>query len=245
VISICARALGDWLGWAARPFIHYFHSLALCGIFPAANRARSLVIELQTLQHVNVDDLNRLAAGYTSPGKDTVTETETRERTALPHLQVALRQPYVKQAPPCDAETWARYQPVLSQGLSQGTSDGDALVGLALVEAPSSRPDVVASTFSAFSHPTQFPHSYPRSPHRTPLPPLLRHPRHGIQPAARKRHVTARPWLPRAARTGTAPPGPAKCRHRATQPLARAAPVGGGKAPEGESPQSGFTMIGI
>jgi ribosomal protein S18 acetylase RimI-like enzyme len=92
------------------------------------------MIEIQTLYHLNVDDLNRLAAGYTSPGKYVVAKTETPQRTAITLTRVALDEPYVKRWPACEAETWNRYQQVLSHGLSLGAYDGDALVGLALSE---------------------------------------------------------------------------------------------------------------
>jgi ribosomal protein S18 acetylase RimI-like enzyme len=92
------------------------------------------MIDIQTLHHLTVDDLNRLAAGYTSPGKYAVAKTETPERTAITLTQVSLDVPYVKRWPACEAETWARYEQVLTHGLSLGAYDGDMLVGLALAE---------------------------------------------------------------------------------------------------------------
>jgi ribosomal protein S18 acetylase RimI-like enzyme len=90
--------------------------------------------EIRTLNHLNVDDLNRLAAGYTSPGKYVVAKAETPERTAITLARVMLDEPYVRNWPACDAENKSRYEAVVSHGLSLGATDGDELVGLALAE---------------------------------------------------------------------------------------------------------------
>jgi ribosomal protein S18 acetylase RimI-like enzyme len=90
--------------------------------------------EIRQLAHVTSDDLARIITSYVSDAAYTVRKSETPERTTITVELVTLETPRRKRYHAMDAETQARYQGVLAQGLSFGAYDGDTLVGLAIAE---------------------------------------------------------------------------------------------------------------
>ncbi len=83
------------------------------------------MIEIRTLQRLEVDDIRRLNVGYISPVKYVVKKSESHQQTLISLDLVPLDQPYVKQWE-TDDEELARLQRVVTEGLSLGAFDSAA-----------------------------------------------------------------------------------------------------------------------
>lgn len=92
------------------------------------------MIEIRTLQHLEVDDIRRLNVGYISPVKYAVKKSESHQQTLISLDLVPLDQPYVKQWE-TDDEGLARLQRVVTEGLSLGAFNSAQMVGIAIAQA--------------------------------------------------------------------------------------------------------------
>jgi ribosomal protein S18 acetylase RimI-like enzyme len=93
------------------------------------------MIEVCLLTKLNLNDLRRVASGYSSDSKYVVVYADSENEASFNLQLIALEQPYVRQYDYFDAETVERYNEVLQGGYSFGAYDGDLLVGLVIAEA--------------------------------------------------------------------------------------------------------------
>jgi ribosomal protein S18 acetylase RimI-like enzyme len=93
------------------------------------------MIEVRSLTKLNLNDLTRVASGYTSDSKYVVVYADSENEASFNLQLIALEQPYVRQYDYIDAETVERYNEVLQGGYSFGAYDGDLLVGFVIAEA--------------------------------------------------------------------------------------------------------------
>ena len=93
------------------------------------------MIDVHRLTTLTAADLKRIASGYTSISKYTVTHTDSAAYAAIELELVQLDQPYIKTYDHFDDETVGRYRQALALGYSFGAFDGELLVGIVLAEA--------------------------------------------------------------------------------------------------------------
>jgi ribosomal protein S18 acetylase RimI-like enzyme len=92
------------------------------------------MVEIKPLTRFSLDDLKRIATGYTSTEKYVVHKIESAEETSITLKRMTLDQPYVKRYDHDDEYLAYRYLQIVENGLSSGAYDDEELIGLALVE---------------------------------------------------------------------------------------------------------------
>ena len=90
-------------------------------------------MEIRSLVDLKLDDLRRVAGGYTSAFRYEVMHSEMDDLVEFSLRCVPLRNPYVKTFGFGD-ETIASYRPFFNNGFSYGAYDNDRLIGLAVCE---------------------------------------------------------------------------------------------------------------
>ncbi len=93
------------------------------------------MIEVRSLTKLNINDLRRVASGYSSDAKYVVVHTDSENEASFNLRLVALEKQFVRKYDHFDAETVERYNEVLEGGYSFGAYDGDLLVGVMVAEA--------------------------------------------------------------------------------------------------------------
>ena len=91
------------------------------------------MIKINTLKHVDTQDLRRLIAGYTSDQKYIVSKQETPQKIQFTLELAQLDPPYTKRFGK-DQELENLYPKILEQGYSLGAYDRSRLIGLAILE---------------------------------------------------------------------------------------------------------------
>ena len=91
------------------------------------------MVEIRSLTKLSLADLRRVASGYSSDSKYTVSHRETGSCVSFDLRLVTLDKPYVKRFH-YDNEILQQYNTVLNAGYSFGAYDGNLLVGLAIAE---------------------------------------------------------------------------------------------------------------
>ncbi|MCX6049231.1 MAG: GNAT family N-acetyltransferase [Chloroflexi bacterium] len=105
------------------------------------------MFEIRPLTQINLDDLTRIASGYTADSKYVVHYHDSVTHTAFELVLTKLDQPYVKAYDHFDAATAQRYGEILASGYSFGAFDGEQLVGLLIAEPQSWNNSVVVCEF--------------------------------------------------------------------------------------------------
>jgi ribosomal protein S18 acetylase RimI-like enzyme len=93
------------------------------------------MIEVRSLAKLNLNDLKRVASGYTSDSKYVVVYTDSENEVSFNLQLVVPEQQYVRKYDNFDAETLDRYNEILQGSCSFGAYDGDLLVGFLIAEA--------------------------------------------------------------------------------------------------------------
>ena len=96
---------------------------------------KNTMIELRSLKKLNLNDLKRVASGYSSDSKYIVVHTDSQNKVSFDLQLIALEQPYVRIYDNFDTETVERYNQLLQSGYSFGAYDGDLLIGFIIAEA--------------------------------------------------------------------------------------------------------------
>ncbi|MDX1995125.1 MAG: GNAT family N-acetyltransferase [bacterium] len=91
------------------------------------------MIDFKPLHGVTLDDLNRVAPGYTSTEKYVVSKTERDDHVVLTLALTPLEVPYIKQYAH-DEDLVQHYSQVVKSGHSWGAYAGKTMVALAIVE---------------------------------------------------------------------------------------------------------------
>lgn len=92
------------------------------------------MIDIRALPHLDLPDLRRLIAGYTTREVYHVAISDHRDRIAFTLERAPLDEPYHKRYSYLDAELIARYERLLPAGFAFGAYDGEICVGIALAE---------------------------------------------------------------------------------------------------------------
>lgn len=91
------------------------------------------MVAVHKLEKLEMADLRRLNAGYTSLQRYIVHKVESAARTVITLELETLAQPYVKRWETLE-DDFKRYQRVIGGGFSLGAFDGERMVALALAE---------------------------------------------------------------------------------------------------------------
>ena len=91
------------------------------------------MIEIRDLNTLTLDELTRVASGYTSTQEYDVRHSDTETLINFELRLVPLREPYIKKYS-FDEGTIRQYEPLLGNELSFGAYDGDVLIGLIIAE---------------------------------------------------------------------------------------------------------------
>ena len=92
------------------------------------------MINIQPIKKLDIDDLKRVADGYSSECKYIVKYAAVEEVASFELQLVDLERPYVKKYDHYDDQTINRYAGFLDYGYSFGAFDRDLLVGLVISE---------------------------------------------------------------------------------------------------------------
>ena len=91
------------------------------------------MIEIRSLTTLTLNDLKRVASGYSSDNKYVVVYTSAEEQVTFELQLVNLDKPYIKKFE-YDNDIIHQYEGILNDGFSFGAYDGNLLVGLVIGE---------------------------------------------------------------------------------------------------------------
>jgi streptothricin acetyltransferase len=96
--------------------------------------ALEVLMDIRPIEHITLDEIQRLITGYTSPVRYQVHKTESDELTRFTLELITLETPYIKPYEAVDEESFQSFQRGVQQGSSLGVYEDEHLIGIALAE---------------------------------------------------------------------------------------------------------------